>query len=69
MIAPASPRPTDQAGDDIAAGIVTFRVAADAEPGDVLPALAALLIGMDRTRKEREQAGTLDQGDQENPQP
>jgi len=35
---------------------VSFTLDLDAEPGDVLPALARLLIGIDRHQRER-QAG------------
>jgi hypothetical protein len=48
--------------------VVSFYIDADAEPGNVLPILAALLIGIDRRRRERqamEQAGAQDaQGEQ-----
>jgi hypothetical protein len=33
--------------------VVTFRVALDAEPGNASPALARLLIEIDRRRRER----------------
>ena len=55
MIA-ASPRQIDDAGARI-----TFRVVASDEPRDVLPALARLLIGADRRRKQA--AAHLDQVD------
>jgi N6-adenosine-specific RNA methylase IME4 len=36
--------------------LVTFRIDPDAEPGDASPALARLLIGIDRRRRERDAA-------------
>jgi len=42
---------TDTAPD--AVDVVTFRVDPDAEPGNASPALARLLIGIDRRRRER----------------
>lgn len=50
MTAPILPDP------DVAAGVVRFEVDHDAESGDVVPALAALLIGGWRRRREAEQA-------------
>ena len=58
MIAPAAIRRTpDQA--------VRFEVDPDAEPGNVIPTLAALLIGADRRRRERAAEGDGEHGAQE----
>jgi hypothetical protein len=50
MIAPV---PSPPIPPDIASGRVTFRVAADGEAADVVPALARLLITIDKRRRER----------------
>lgn len=52
---PDLPAPTLPPDPDVAAGVVTFTVDAQAEPGDVVPALAGLLIGVWRRRREAEQ--------------
>ncbi len=54
MIAPANPRrATTQP-------VVTFQVDDQAEPGSVVPALARLLIDLDRRRKATAQAAAGD---------
>jgi hypothetical protein len=50
MIALADPRP------DVAC-LVEYRVDADAAPGNVIPALARLLIDLDRRRRAEQQLG------------
>lgn len=58
MIAPASPaasRPADSLDS-----MMEFRVDPDAQPGNVLPALAKLLINMARRRREQQQAAQVD---------
>jgi hypothetical protein len=55
-------------------GLVQFHVDPQAPPGNAAPALAALLIGLDRTRRQRERAqaeGAADQasGTDQDPQP
>lgn len=57
MIAPATPRRATRDPQ------VSYRVDPDAEPGDPLPALVKLLIGIRRKRQQRaaaELAGDLD---------
>ncbi|MFZ1932487.1 MAG: hypothetical protein WCB27_00010 [Thermoguttaceae bacterium] len=49
MIATADPRP-----DDHLDALVKFRVDPDAAPGNVIPALARLLIDLARRREEKE---------------
>ena len=56
MIAPAA-KPPDP--------VVSYHIGADAEPGNVVPSLAALLIGADRRRREREAKGDGNQVEQE----
>lgn len=43
---------------DAADAVVNFQVDADAQPGDVVPTLARLLIGIDRRHRERATAET-----------
>lgn len=50
------------AADDLDAGLVHFEVDDQAEPANVLPALAKLLIGIDRRRQEREAEASKQQG-------
>jgi hypothetical protein len=55
---PANPRPADYLD-----GLVEFRVDPQAERGDVVGALAALLVGIDRRRRERAAADEAEADD------
>jgi hypothetical protein len=56
MIGPPDPCPLSlDMPPDTLDGTVQYHVDADAEPGDVLPALAELLIDMHRRRREHDQ--------------
>ncbi len=50
-MAPAAPGP-----DDALDGLVEFRVDPQADPGNVVPALARLLIDLARRQNEREES-------------
>jgi hypothetical protein len=52
------------AAQDVDAGHVVFTVDKAAEPGDVLPALANLLVGLERGRRQVDQAAANGQGGQ-----
>jgi len=56
MIAPADPRPVD-----VLDRLVEYRTDPDAQPGNVVPALAALLIDLAQRRNDQQQGGTSDE--------